>query len=401
MHCQGSHSGHFKVEKNRQVYVCGMEIGAEMWHSEKSFGLTNAILINAQNSIYRSKKLMHTRAQLACGCQTANLKLRIANNINTNHVKQIYRLEILELVTDFGKHSDQNFHTLTRSGDTDSDKKPTNLYSQEFNISWSCSTVNTLHPGHSLILSLSSNAELVSKMSHFHFSVLPRLPQGILRFPLMSRLAQTSQDVLWFLLRMHPSQTSLCECSYFMECILLGQLSLHTVPSQTNLLKLSTILVNVPQCFWPESSFSNAIACINTYPVSFYCYMVGWLAGYWYVNCFLAVSQWKCITSWSTFRSDIMSSTAGMPNCFMGSTSAGCSWCVYLPWAHTGHQFLLWVSPPAHEERFKHWAFGIKNTKALGLLNDVGIYWCTSSYWSMLNNNISRYAQWSWSQETK
>ena len=29
---------------------------------------------------------------------------------------------------------------------------------------------------------------------------------------------------------------------------------------------------------------------------------------------------------------------------------------------------------PAHEERLEHWAYGIKDTKVLGLLNDVGIY---------------------------
>ena len=46
---------------------------------------------------------MLSRAQPACGCQNANLKLRITNTINMNYVKQNYSLQILELVNDFGK----------------------------------------------------------------------------------------------------------------------------------------------------------------------------------------------------------------------------------------------------------------------------------------------------------
>ena len=47
------------------------------------------------------------------------------------------------------------------------------------NISWSCSTVITLCPLHIILLSFSSSAHPVNKMSHFHSSALPRLRQGI------------------------------------------------------------------------------------------------------------------------------------------------------------------------------------------------------------------------------
>ena len=58
-------------------------------------------------------------------------------------------------------------------------------YSWESNIGWSCSSANNLHPGHRIELLLSSSAHPVSKTNvTLHFSVLPRLPQGILVLPL-------------------------------------------------------------------------------------------------------------------------------------------------------------------------------------------------------------------------
>ena len=63
---------------------------------------------------------------------------------------------------------------------------------------------------------------------------------------LMVRLTQPFQEVSWFLLRMHPSQTSHSACSSFTECVLPGQVSFHTLPLQTSLLKLSTTVLDVP-----------------------------------------------------------------------------------------------------------------------------------------------------------
>ena len=208
----------------------------------------------------------------------------------------------------------------------------------------------------------------------------------------MSRLAQPSKDFLWFLLRTHPSQTSQSAHSSFTECVLPGQVPLPTVPLQNSLLKLSTIVLDVSWCFWAESSSPNAVPYKNTQSVVLCCYVVRWLAGYQNVNCLLAVSQQKHITSWLTFKPDIMWSTAGS---FVGSARAGC---VY----HESHiECQIGFSTLTHKERLEHWIHRIKDTKALDLLDGIDIYWCTSSLRSMMNNNISWYAQWSWSQETK
>ena len=129
-------------------------------------------------------------------------------------------------------------------------------YSQESNIGWICGTVNTLHPRHSIILSFSSNTHPVSKKYHtFTSSFCLGFHRGFWVTSLMSRLSLPSQDVSCFLQWICPSWTGLSTLSSFTECVLCGQVSLHTVPSQNGSFvdqspKLSTTVLNAPWWFW-------------------------------------------------------------------------------------------------------------------------------------------------------
>ena len=149
----------------------------------------------------------------------------------------------------------------------------------------------TLCPRHSIILSLSSKTHPVSKMSHYHFSVLPRLPQGfwghLSHVWASSALQGCFHGSFWECIYLRQVSVH----SSFMECVLPRQVSLHIVPSWTSPPKISNTVLNVPRCFWAESSSPHAVPCINTQSVGFCFYAVRQLAGYQNVKCLLAVSQ--------------------------------------------------------------------------------------------------------------
>ena len=141
-------------------------------------------------------------------------------------------------------------------------------------------------PRHGILLSFSSNAQLVSKMSHFCFPALPRPPQGILGSPL-SCLGKLSPPDMF--------------CASFSECILLRQVSLYTVPShimsfsdrslctqfllrlcpsQTSLSKTpGTTVHQCPMMFLGRVLLSRPIPCLNTQLEASCHYVVRWSAG--------------------------------------------------------------------------------------------------------------------------
>ena len=124
------------------------------------------------------------------------LELEVTTTIHMNHGKCNDELQIQDLLSDYGKYCEYESHTLTGSGDTNSGTKWADLTLQVSNIGWNCDIVNVLCLRHSIKLSLSLIAHLVSKNVTLYLSVLPRLPRGILGLPLLHRLAQPSQEGL-------------------------------------------------------------------------------------------------------------------------------------------------------------------------------------------------------------
>ena len=193
----------------------------------------------------------------------------------------------------------------------------------------------------------------------------------------MSRLVQPSQVVSWFLLRMCPSQTSLSTCSSFMECVLHRQVSLHTDPSQTNVLKTKSST---------QSSMSHDVSGQSPllqmqYHASIHsqwCSTTMWL-GSWLVTK-MSTIYWLYLSKCTSLHSQHLGWTlcwlaSGMPNSvWEAQVLDGLDVSIYCG-PHIGQQFLSWVfSLLACKERLEHLAHGIKDTKAVGLLNDVGIY---------------------------
>ena len=165
-----------------------------------------------------------------------------------------------------------------------------------------------------------------------------------------------------FLHGMCPSWRSLFAHSSFSDCVLHRPVSPQT-------------MYHCPLMFHGVFvHHSSAVSCINTQPVAFCCYAVGWSAGYQNVKHLLAVSvkAHHCMVNIWVIHHAV---SCWILVCLIAVGAVKVLDVLWICLATSGTPISVKGFLSSSQAELEHWTHGIKDTEMLDIVNAVDIYW--------------------------